>query len=82
MCNPRSQSFSSLSSVSVCTGENDTKTLVCMKIFCFLFAAKKTDAFEKALVWMGPKSFKFSKELGLIFIEEVLISTQETREVQ
>ena len=45
---------SSFSSVLVWTGENDTKTLVWMKIFCFVFAAMKTDTFENALVWMGP----------------------------
>ena len=31
------------------TGENDTKTLVWMKIFCCIFAAMKTDTFENAL---------------------------------
>ena len=25
-----------------------------MKIFCFVFSAMKTDAFENALVWIGP----------------------------
>ena len=35
-------------------GENDTKTLVWMKIFCFVFAAMKTETFENALVSMGP----------------------------
>ena len=56
MRNPRSQSFSSLLSVLVRTGENDTKTLVWMKIFCFVFAVMKTDTFENALVWVGPKN--------------------------
>ena len=56
MCNPRSRSFSSVSSVLVWLGENDTKTLVqWMKIFCFVFAAMKTDTFENALV---PFSYK------------------------
>ena len=40
--------------VLVWTGENDTKTLVWMKIFCFVFAAMKADTFENALLWMGP----------------------------
>ena len=39
-------------------GENDTKTLARMKIFCFVFAAMKTDTFENALLWMGPESSK------------------------
>ena len=34
--------------------ENDTKTLVWMKIFCIVFAEMKTDTFENALVWLGP----------------------------
>ena len=50
---PRSQSFSS---VLVWTGENDTKTLVRMKIFWFIFSVMKMDTFENALVWMGPQS--------------------------
>ena len=50
MRNPGSQSFSTFSSVFVWTGENDTKTLVWMKIFCFAFAAMKTDTFENVLV--------------------------------
>ena len=42
-------------------GENDTKTLVWIKIFCFVFAEMKTDTFENALVWMMPKrAFDFS----------------------
>ena len=53
MRNPRSQSFSSFSSVLVWTGENETKTLVWMTIFSFVFAAMKTDSFENTLVWMG-----------------------------
>ena len=48
MRNPRSRSISSFSSVLMETGENDT-------IFCFVFAAMKTDTFENALVWMEPK---------------------------
>ena len=35
--------------------ENDTKTLVWMKIFRFVFAEMKTDTFENALEWMGPR---------------------------
>ena len=58
MRNPRSQSFSSFSSILVWTGENDTKPLVWMKIFCFVFDAIKTDTFENALVWMGPRLLK------------------------
>ena len=34
-------------------GENGTKTLVWMKLFCFVFAKMKTGTFENALVWMG-----------------------------
>ena len=55
MRNSRSQSFLSFSRILVWIGENDTKTLVWMKIFCFVFAAMKTDTFENALVGMGPK---------------------------
>ena len=36
------------------SGENDTKMLVWMKIFCFVLAAMKTDTFENVLVCMGP----------------------------
>ena len=36
-------------------GENDTKTLVWMKIVCFVFAVLKTDTYENALVLMEPK---------------------------
>ena len=41
------------SSVLVWIGENDTKTLVWMKIFYFVFAEMNTDTFEHALVWRG-----------------------------
>ena len=47
---PKSQSFSSFSSVLVWIGENDTKTLVWIKIFCFVFATMKTDTFENGIV--------------------------------
>ena len=50
-----SQTFLSFSSVLVWIGENDTKTQVWMKLFCFVFAEMKTDTFENALVLMGPK---------------------------
>ena len=60
--NPRSQSFSSFLSVLVRTGENDTKTLVWMKIFCFVFAVMKTDTFENALVWVGPNNLTEMQE--------------------
>ena len=50
MSNPRSQLFSSFSSVLLWIGENDMKTLVWMKIFCFVFAGMKADTFENALV--------------------------------
>ena len=43
------------SSVLVCIGENDTKTLVWMKIFCLVFAEMKMDTFEIALVGMEPQ---------------------------
>ena len=57
MRNPRSQSFSSFSSVLVWTSENDTKTLECqIKILNFIFAAMKTDTFGNAFVWKGPQS--------------------------
>ena len=36
------------------SGENDTKMLVWMKIFCFVSAAMKTDTFENVLVCTGP----------------------------
>ena len=45
-------------SVLVWIGENDTKTLVWMKIVCFVFAKMKTDTFKNAFVWMGPKKCK------------------------
>ena len=51
-----SQSFSSLSSVFVQIGGNDTKTLVWMKLFCSVFAEMKTITFENTLKWIGPKS--------------------------
>ena len=41
--------------VLVWTGENDAKTLVWAKIFCFVFFEMKTETFENALVWSGPK---------------------------
>ena len=34
----------------VWTAENDSKTLVWIKIFCFVFVETKTDTFENALV--------------------------------
>ena len=40
---------SSFPSVLVWIGENDTKTLKWMKIFCFVFAQVKKDSFEKVL---------------------------------
>ena len=44
---------SSFSSVFVWIGENDTKTLVWMKIFGFVFAEMQNDTFENVFVWMG-----------------------------
>ena len=49
MRNPRFQSFSSFPSISVF----GSKTLVWMKIFCFVFAEMKTDTFENTLGWIG-----------------------------
>ena len=57
MRNPRWQPFSSLSSVLVWTGENETKTLVWTTIFSFVFALMKTDSFENTLVWLGLDTF-------------------------
>ena len=34
-------------------GQNDTKTLLWMNLFCFVFADMKTHSFENALAWMG-----------------------------
>ena len=75
MYNPRCQSCSS---VLVRTGENDSKTLVWMEIFCFVFVAMKTDTFEYALVWVRPYRyriigiivmayFKFGKQMRMYF---------------
>ena len=61
MCNLRSETFASFSSILVWTGENDTKTLVWLKLFCFVFPAKKTDTFESDLVWTGPEEFQILK---------------------
>ena len=43
-------------------GENDTKTLVWMKIFCFVFAVLKTDTFEDKLGLMGPKKTCYGRD--------------------
>ena len=41
----------------VWTVENATKTLVWTKNFLSVFKKQKTEVFENALVWTGPKSF-------------------------
>ena len=41
---------SPFSDVLVWIGENDTKTLVSMKTFCFVIVAMKTDTFKNAAV--------------------------------
>ena len=51
---PDSSRFHSFRAFLVWTSENDIKTLMGMKIFCFVFAAMKMDTFESAVVWIGP----------------------------
>ena len=44
----------SFENVLVFSGENDVKTLVWAKIFCYVFVQMKTETFENVLVWSGP----------------------------
>ena len=68
MCNPRSQSFSSFSSVLAWIGENDKKTEM------------KTDTFENALVWMGPNNIYYSPPSNVLdLVCESFASLSEKR---
>ena len=48
------------------TGENDTKTLVQTKMFCYVFAEMKNDTYKNVLVWMGLLFYKASLNYLLI----------------
>lgn len=54
MHKPRSLLFSLFLTILAWTGENDVKTIVWAKIFCFVFFKMKMETFENALVWLGP----------------------------
>ena len=72
----------SYENASVWTGENKTKTLLWVKIFCFSLVEKETDTFNNSPVWSEPAEIICSllrlrkPPSQLPFTAEMLVTTQ------